>query len=140
VTKDEFIKALIGRPGRLRLAAWILANDDAFFYQWQAVTGTGNVISEVQICLGQLEKLGLIEASPRSSREKYYRRLSSPTWEVFRSTITAVASLERSSFFDAERRAPKKDSVRAIPRRIGASSGEARRHQAKTRRSDSKTG
>jgi hypothetical protein len=139
MTKEAFIKLLVGRPGRLRLATWILANDEDFFYQFQAVTGTGDVISEVQICLGQLERLGLIEASPRSGREKYYRRLPSPTWDVFRSAIAAIASLDRESFFDEEHQGTKRGTVKPLPRRPPVRARDvARGSERKPRRSVSK--
>jgi|SRR6266576_2796181 len=94
VTRDEFAKLVIGRPGRIRLAAWLIGRSDPFFYQHQAVLGTGDVISEVQHCLEHFIKLGLIEKS-RRDRQQYYRRLDTPVWNVFQATLDALAALER---------------------------------------------
>lgn len=98
--REEFVKRLLGRPGRLRLAAWILAEVDegGYFYQDQARQGTGDVPSEVRTNLENLAQLGAIKQAHRDSgpgRRQYYQRLASPVWQVFNAALVAVEALER---------------------------------------------
>ena len=100
--RDEFVKRLIGRPGRLRLAAWILAEvaPDGYFYQDQARQATGDVPNEVRTNLANLIELGAIKQAHRDSgpgRRQYYQRLDSPVWDVFRATVRAADELERGN-------------------------------------------
>ena len=102
MSRDEFAKLLIGRPGRLRLAAWILKNVAAngYFYQDEARKGTGDVINEVRGNLQHFELLGMIKTSyrdPGPGRRLYYRRREGPAWPVYEAAIAAVANLGRES-------------------------------------------
>lgn len=115
VEREELAKLLVGRPGRLRLAGWILSNVavDAYFYQDEARQGTGDVINEVRQNLQHLETLGLIRTAyrdPGPGRRLYYQRTASPVWAVYEATLTAIATIERESH---ARRRPRQVARRA---------------------------
>jgi len=102
VNRDELAKLLIGRPGRLRLADWILTDVPAqgYFYQDQARAGTGDVINEVRSNLQHFETLGLIKTAyrdPGPGRRLYYQRTASSVWAVYEAALTAIAAIEREN-------------------------------------------
>src|SRR5438105_3644589 len=94
---DELAKALIGRPGRLRLARWLLSRPaEDFFFQHEAVIGTGDVQSEVKDAISHFEQVGIVEKverNPGASRRQYYRTCESPIWRVYEATAAAVDEL-----------------------------------------------
>ncbi len=99
---DEFAKRLIGRPGRLRLAKWILSNVaiDGYFYQDAARTGTGDVINEVRENLHHLELLGMIKTAhrdPGPGRRLHYKRTEAPAWAVYEAALSAVMKFGHES-------------------------------------------
>ncbi len=100
--RDELAKLLIGRPGRLRLAGWILHEValDGYFYQDAARKETGDVINEVRQNLQHFETLGLIKTAYRDrgpGRRLYYQRMASPVWAVYEAALAAVEALERGN-------------------------------------------
>jgi hypothetical protein len=102
VDREEFGKLVFGRPGRLRLAAWLLREIavDAYFYQDQARKGTDDVPNEVRANLQHFEKLGLVKTAyrdPGPGRRLYYQRTGSPTWAVFDAALQAIASTEKEA-------------------------------------------
>lgn len=99
VNRDEFAKLVFGRPGRLRLASWILdsVKEGGFFYQEEARRGTEDVPNEVRTNLEHFQALGLVERAYRDTgpgRRLYYRRSKSPAWQVFRAALHAWSELE----------------------------------------------
>ena len=112
--RDELAKLLIGRPGRLRLAGWILRDVavGAYFYQDEARKGTGDVINEVRQNLQHFEALGLIKTAHRDSgpgRRLYYQRMATPVWAVYEAALAAIETIEQ------QHRAPQ--STRRLRRR-----------------------
>jgi hypothetical protein len=114
---DELAKLLVGRPGRLKLAAWIIGRDDNLFYQHQAVLGTRCVQSEVRIGLEHFVRLGLIAKIPRDrqmARQQFYERRPSPFWHVYRAALQAMSEWDASVTAGPARtgRAHRKNIVR----------------------------
>jgi hypothetical protein len=99
MTRHEQVgKLLFGRPGRLRLAEWILSRDSAqgrFFYQQEAVWGTADVPNEVQQNLAQFCAAGLVAKSPRNvgQRRQYYVVLDTPLWKIFRAAVEVLREM-----------------------------------------------
>jgi hypothetical protein len=90
--KREFVHKLMGRPGRLDVAAWVtkVARDD-YFNQRDAVKGVGDNQGEVRSNLEALSELGLLEKT--SPGRPQYRRIESPVWRALEILADAVSGL-----------------------------------------------
>src|SRR5260370_19300083 len=91
--RTAFVKRLMGRPGRLDVAAWILSQPKAqWFTQRDATLGTGLVQSEARDNLEDFAELGMVER--RENRWPHYRLVESPVWEALGSLAKAGRAIE----------------------------------------------
>jgi len=103
VNPDRLAKEIFGKPARLDLARWILAQPPGRFFplgevvdalpRWEAST--------VHSCLKQMVSHGLLgQVSPVRGRVQY-RRTHSPLWQGYAGFVEGFARLQRQATGDA---------------------------------------
>jgi hypothetical protein len=91
--KKVFVKKLMGRPGRLDVAAWIAALPrDSYFSQRDAQVATQLGQPEVRQNLEDLVAVKLLRRF--ENRWPSYQRVDSPVWRVLAKLQSVVAALE----------------------------------------------